>query len=522
MGRAELDVAILGGGFAGNLLARQLRRSAPDLSVGLFERSRERSYKVGESTVEIASNYLIRRQGLSRYLYEHQLPKNGLRYFFDGPGCDFELEDMSEVGTVNLPFHPAFQIDRARMETDLLDMNRADGVRVQTGVRVGRIEIGENGGPHSFDASGDSGTTRYRARWLVDAAGRTGLLARTQNLRQREPIHHVGSVWGRFEGVADADSLGSEDFRSRVRHTHRELSTLHFCYPGYWIWFIPLRQGVTSVGVVGECAVRETALRTPDGFRAFLDSHRAIRDLLRPAKAIDVGSFTQIAFGTKRFFHANRWGLTGESASAADPLYSPGSDFIALENDFLGDLIRRDVSGESASDLESRCEVYDRFMAARHEAALLLYRGLYGMIGSYDLMRMKWDFDVGCYYNLWLDPYMRDEHLDLRWLRRQMRQMPFILRALQNFGDLFRKAESALQCRGEYHRGNRGGFYHGLTHIDFVEDVGMPRSRRETLDKTTQIFNIVRQQALALIGGDGAKSYEPLPLTSFIGEQPLA
>jgi len=235
MGRAELDVAILGGGFAGNLLARQLRRSAPDLSVGLFERSHERSYKVGESTVEIASNYLIRRQGLSRYLYEHQLPKNGLRYFFDGPGRDSELEDMSEVGTVNLPFHPAFQIDRARMETDLLDMNRADGVRVQTGVRVGGIEIGENGDAHSFDASGDSGTTRYRARWLVDAAGRTGLVARTRNLRQREPIHHVGSVWGRFEGVADADSLGSEDFRSRVRHTHRELSTLHFCYPGYWI-----------------------------------------------------------------------------------------------------------------------------------------------------------------------------------------------------------------------------------------------------------------------------------------------
>jgi hypothetical protein len=117
---------------------------------------------------------------------------------------------------------------------------------------------------------------------------------------------------------------------------------------------------------------------------------------------------------------------------------------------------------------------------------------------------------------------MRDEHLDLRWLRRQMRQMPFILRALQNFGDLFRKAESALQCRGEYHRGNRGGFYHGLTHIDFVEDVGMPRSRRATLDKTTQIFNIVRQQALALIGGGGAEAYEPLPLTSFIGEQPLA
>lgn len=42
------------------------------------------------------------------------------------------------------------------------------------------------------------------------------------------------------------------------------------------------------------------------------------------------------------------------------------------------------------------------------------------------------------------------------------------------------------------------------------------------MDKTAQIFNIVREQALALIGDGGAKTRAPLPLTSFIGEQPLA
>ena len=79
----DFDVAILGGGLAGNLLARQLRRTLPELRIGLFERSAATSYKVGEATVEIAANYLIRKLGLSSYLYEHQLPKNGLRYFFD-------------------------------------------------------------------------------------------------------------------------------------------------------------------------------------------------------------------------------------------------------------------------------------------------------------------------------------------------------------------------------------------------------------------------------------------------------
>ena len=42
-------------------------------------------YKVGESTVEVSSSYMIRRLGLSTYLYQHQLLKNGLRFFFDSP-----------------------------------------------------------------------------------------------------------------------------------------------------------------------------------------------------------------------------------------------------------------------------------------------------------------------------------------------------------------------------------------------------------------------------------------------------
>src|SRR5215468_3111672 len=105
MQNADLDVAILGGGLAGNLLARQLRRTLPALRVGLFEKATDRSYKVGESTVEIASNYLIRRLGLSQYLYDQQLPKNGLRFFFDTPDKNAELEQLSEMGSVALPYH---------------------------------------------------------------------------------------------------------------------------------------------------------------------------------------------------------------------------------------------------------------------------------------------------------------------------------------------------------------------------------------------------------------------------------
>ena len=62
------------------------------------------------------------------------------------------------------------------------------------------------------------------------------------------------------------------------------LSTVHFCYPGYWIWLIPLRDGVISVGVVGEKTAVDASCRTPTGFRAFLDGHGALRALLASAE----------------------------------------------------------------------------------------------------------------------------------------------------------------------------------------------------------------------------------------------
>src|SRR5690606_30686950 len=114
------------------------------------EKATTTSFKVGESTVELASNYLVRRLGLSRYLYEHQLPKNGLRFFFDTPERDGDLEALSEMGSVALAYLPAFQLDRSRIEADLLAMNAEAGVAVHHG-RVKGLALSEGEGPHRFE-----------------------------------------------------------------------------------------------------------------------------------------------------------------------------------------------------------------------------------------------------------------------------------------------------------------------------------------------------------------------------------
>lgn len=514
------DVAILGGGMASGLLARQLGRACPGLRVAVLERDPAPAYKVGESLVEVGSHYLIRRLGLTRYLYEHHLPKNGLRYFFDAEGADAELTEMSEVGTVNLPFHPAFQVDRARLDADLRAMNAEAGTEVLEGWKAESVELAEGAGPHRVRAAHAGGHETVEARWLVDATGRTGLLARQLGVRERETAHRTGAVWGRFEGVADLDDHPDAAFRERVRHTSRGISTIHFCYPGYWVWLIPLRGGVTSVGVVGHPPAERKRLRTAEGFRAFLEGHRALRELLASAKLLDVGAYGSYSFGTRRFLSGEgRYALVGEAASFADPLYSPGADFMALENDYVTDLVSRERAGEGAETVARRADLFDRFLRFRHEAAMRLYRGQYGALGSFELMKLKWDFDVGCYYNLWASSYMRDQHLDEAELRRQLRLQGPVLRALANFADLFRKLEAHLHASGAYYRANLGRFAHGLEHIDFVEEVGRPRTRRAVMEKTEAIFNGVRARALPLLGEEPV-SDEPLP--RFLRDRALA
>ncbi|MBL9099328.1 MAG: tryptophan 7-halogenase [Myxococcales bacterium] len=529
-----VDVAILGGGLAGNLLARQLRRTLPDLSVALYERSNDTSWKVGESTVELASNYLTRRLGLSTYLYENMLPKNGLRFFFDTPQKDAPLIDMSEIGSMSFTAYPSFQLDRARFEADLLRMNRDMGVEVHTAARVHDLALHEQDGPasspdrrHEFSVTEGETTHRVRARWVVDASGRSSLIAKQKDLRI--PAEHpIAAVWGRFVNHADMDDWGPGWWRQRVRNTSRVLSTVHFCYdPGYWIWFIPLGKGVMSVGWVGVKQVFTDAMRKPEGFLEFLRDHRAVWDLLKDrAELLDVLAYKQLAYATKQFFDGgDRWFLTGEAAAFTDPFYSPGSDFISLENDFITDMIARDHAGETREAIAERSAVYDEWMQFRYQATLLLYKDLYPLLASYELLLMKWEFDIACYYNLWCAPYFHDEHLDLKHLRSELRRKDFVLLALQNFSSLFQRVHAGYRDRGMLHRRNLGQATHTISTTGFLDDLRAPRPRKQVLRTTEAIFNATRARALDLLADLGETpnpAARTLPLYEFMLAAPLA
>jgi flavin-dependent dehydrogenase len=491
--RPDYDVVILGGGLAGGLLLRQLRLQRPHLRVLVLERSRTTSWKVGEATVELFSNYLLRRLGMSTYLYENHLPKNGLRFFFDHAQKPAPLAAMSEIGSRSLPYHPSFQLDRAALERELRNGSRALGGELIEGAKVTGVELGA---PHRVTFDDGNRQRSVRCSWVVDASGRTSLLAKQLDLRLPVRDHRCLAAWARVTDLVDLDGPAIDAaFRARVRHSSRRLSTVHFVHRGYWIWLIPLRGGVTSIGVVGDHRRLSRDVLTPGGLRTFLAGHRSLCELLANARWLDFGGYGHLAYGTRQWF-GDRWAVVGEAAAFTDPFYSPGSDFITLANDFTADLIARDLDGEAIAE---RQRLYDGYLQYRFAANMPLYRDQYELFGSFDLLRARWDFDVASYYNLWFESYLRDQHFDLEHLQHELRQQPFVVRALERFGALFAATERAVTARGDYERNNLGRFAEGLGAIDFERELGQ-RDRATTEAESLRIFQLARERCFELLG----------------------
>lgn len=495
------DIVIIGSGIAGGFLARQLRLACPDLGVLVLEAAEAmEDYKVGESTVEVAANYMVRRLNLGTYLYQHQLPKNGLRFFFDSPGKDLPLPRMSEIGSDHMPFHPSFQLERARLERDLVTMNRAAGAEVELGAKVVDVSI-DGRGRHTVVYEQGGERREVACRWVCDAAGRRHVLFRKLGVKvHKEARLNTAAAWGRYRGVAGLDAVTDAAWRSRARYTSRHLSTNHFMYDGYWIWFIPLAGDLMSVGVVFD-KDRIGAGNTPAGnapagalpgprtraeFERFLGAHRAARDLLEGAELEDFQSYAHLPYHAEQYFSTDRYAVTGEAGAFTDPFYSPGSDFIATANEFITQMILSDVRGDRAG-FEERVAAYDAYYRFKYDSTLRLYERMYPVFGCFELYRLKYLLDFNNYYNLVVWPFMADRVTDVGWIREELKFTDLVLRALSTMGEHLASLASDLRARGEYFAQNEGRFANGLNGVAQLETRLGPaideRFRREQVDR---------------------------------------
>jgi flavin-dependent dehydrogenase len=417
------DVVILGGGLAGLTLARQLLLSRPDLKVAVLEKSKfpvpEAGFKVGESTVEVASHYLGEVLGLKEYLKEAQLPKFGLRYFFP-QGDNSDITRRFEIGNSRFPVTPSYQLDRGRLENDLAAMVAASGAKVLDECKVQNVALAKeaNSQLHEITASRNGDTVTLRSRWMVDATGRSSLLKRKLDLK-KDVGHKCSAAWFRISSELALDSWSDNpEWHARVGD-RRWFSTNHLMGKGYWVWFIPLSSGNTSVGIVTDSEIHPHAEICKLGLaQEWLRKHEPQAAKVVDAHQAEVMDFLALknyAHGCKQVFSADRWGMTGEASVFVDPFYSPGSDFISIGNTFVHDLILRDLAGE---DIGDRAQSYNRMLLSFFEIVLMIYVGLYQHFGDSQLMLQKILWDSAIYLGVTCQLFFNQKWTDLEFMSR--------------------------------------------------------------------------------------------------------
>lgn len=349
------DVVICGGGLAGLLLAMQLRQEAPELTVAVLEKVArplpEAAHKVGESSVELGSQYL-ERLGLRPYLEERHLIKFALR-FFPGGG-DLPLAQRTEIGPNGEPVVRSYQLDRGRFEEDVRGMIEAQGASLFEGVTVKDIALAPGEEPHTVTAVQDGDKRTLRCRWAVDATGRAGLLRRDLKLKRGSP-QVANASWFRIKGALDINSLVPAEetaWHARPYASERWRSTNHLMGPGYWAWIIPLGTGNTSIGVVVHDALHGfDEVRTLERTLAWLEAHEPVLwNALKSYEIIDFMCLKGYSHQVARAWSEDRWALVGEAGAFIDPFYSPGTDFIAIANAYTAELIKLDRRGEALAD----------------------------------------------------------------------------------------------------------------------------------------------------------------------------
>jgi flavin-dependent dehydrogenase len=395
------DVVIIGGALAGAATATLLVRQNPGIRVLIVEKSPQFSRRVGEATVEVSAYFMGRILGMTQYLNESHLIKQGLRFYFTNGKVE-NLEQSSELGGRYQVRLPSYQLDRATFDEEVLRRACAAGAELLRPASVTDVQL-LPGQEQVITLKQGEVTRTIRARWVIDASGVGAFLARKEGWWRSNTAHPTAAAWSRWKGVKDWDSPElAEKFPKWAAPVYsiRGTATNHIIGDGWWSWWIPLKGGDVSVGVVLDQRLvdwPQDGRSVGDRLKAFLMEHPAAREMLADAEFDE----TDVHWRRNLPYYSTTMAgdgfiLVGDAAAFIDPFYSPGMDWISFTAASAAELVSAQRRGESSLECAER---YNRaFTMSNARWFEAIYRDKYEYIGEFDLMRLAFTMDLGFYY----------------------------------------------------------------------------------------------------------------------------
>ena len=394
------DVAVIGGAVAGASTAFLLKRKNPAWRILIIEKTEEFDRKVGESTSEVGACFLMRVLNLGGHLGHEQITKSGLRmWFYQNTNDSFTR--CAEIGPKHQTRLPAFQLDRSKLDEAVLQKAIAAGCELWRPAKVQNMELGGEG-KNQITVRLAGETRALTARWVIDATGRTALIARKLKLHRTLEAHPIHSVWARFRNVADLD--GADVWETAPNFTEpcwamRQWATNHLMGYGWWGWLIPLKGGDCSVGLVYDSRIfrLRSGPNLGDRLKSHLMTHPLGKKVLCDAQYIekDVHAYSNLAYYSEQSI-GDGWALVGDAAGFLDPLYSQGFDFISYTCFGIFEILSDALAGKDVAHARTR---YNEFYSKQfHTWFESIYKDKYYYLGDLELMTVAFYLDIAAYF----------------------------------------------------------------------------------------------------------------------------
>lgn len=301
-----MDALIIGGGPAGVSAAITLRQRGFDARI--VERHTFPRYHIGESLIPEGVR-VLRALGLEdRVAAEGFVVKPGARFFDRAAGIDVNLTFADAPRDEDAPI--AWQVERDRFDEIMLDGARDAGVDVRCPARVLDVLAPGSDGVDVKVEDAD-GEHTWRAKVVIDTSGHKSVCARRFGLRKRLAGLETHAFFGYFEGLTCAE--GANGGNVVIGFTE-----------GGWLWGIPLRNGITSVGLVLGAEVARGEKSDPKAL--LLDRAQACLPYpedLSAALRSEVEAYGAINYAATTYA-LDRVVLAGDAAAFLDPVFSTG------------------------------------------------------------------------------------------------------------------------------------------------------------------------------------------------------